>query len=199
MYAALIGDTIDYVIFEGVNHKYPTWFEEKVLPYIVEDVSRYPLLINSPIYPDTGSVMEDESVTEGWDVFLQNSKGDVLKVEYDTFYKNYEQLTDYKAAMNRDVIQYTIYEGYGDILPTHFKIYGHDSVLQNVLDFLNDVDGELLEQSVLVILLNKNEETYYMDVEKFERHYVSNMFPNGGIIRNTCSSDNIPSEDELPW
>lgn len=219
MYTVLKDLAINYVRFEGPPYNmYPDWFVDKVLPYIVEDEFGFNILMGSgdpkegvSIYPEEYYDVELKLV-EGWDIFIMNPKGDVQRISDDLFFKHFTIVTGDVAALNDDVMRYTIYEGYGDIIPewmsSKFKYRDGFTAMDTFMDVLEDVDDGLAMNQVLVILLNSRDETHYMDVRQFDEHMVSNHF-NWNYVNHKIEPDvidvpfHIDDEDSaylgLPW
>lgn len=210
MYAVLKDLAVNYVRFEGIAYQdYPDWFVNLVMPYIVEDEFGYSVLMGSGDPSDGVSIYPEEyydvelKLVEGWDIFVMNPNGDVQRVSDDVFFRQFTEVTGNVAALNDDVVRYTIYEGYGDIIPEWMgmgvKSHGDITVMDTLMNVLNDVDDGLLMSHVMVILLNKDEETKYISLEQFEEHMVSNHFNWDYPYENLKDGKFIMDDIDVPY
>lgn len=209
MYAVLKDLAVNYVVFEGPPYNnYPDWFMDRVLPYIVEDEFGYQVLMSGGpevgvnIHP--GEDYDSEfKLSEGWDIFIMNSKGDVQRIDDDVFFRHFTEISGEVAAMNDDAVRYTIYEGYGDMIPEWMGIgtrtNGNITVMDTLMDVLNDVDDSLLTSHVMVILLNDRNETHYMSVESFEKYMVSSDFNTNYVNEHKSYYDVMPDEIDVAY
>lgn len=204
MYAVLKQYAVDYVIFEGTSYPdYPDWFMDKVLHYVVKNEYGCSILMNSPvdIYPEE-HYEQELMLVEEWDVFVLNRQGDVRRIEYETFYKHYEEIAENVAALNRDAIRYTIYEGYGDIVPEHFGVSaGQPQIIDHMVEAMNDMGQDLLGSYAVVILLNNRNETKYLSIEDFNNHYISTDFPdrNRLLTKREKMGDDVEDIIDVPY
>ena len=102
--AGLKEDSVAYVIFEGPNENYPKWFSSSVMAEVYVDDFGFTILP----YGDTlQSVKGDiylDSLVEGDDTFLLNSRGDMFRTSVDNFDFSYERIDDrYAVIKGREV------------------------------------------------------------------------------------------------
>lgn len=212
MYTVMKHLAVNFVTFEGPPYQdYPDWFKDRVLPYIVEDEFGYHVLMGSGDPIDGVSIYPEEyydselKLVEGWDIFIMNPKGDVQRITDDLFFKHFTIVTGNVAALNDDVMRYTIYQGYGDIIPEWMgmgvKTSGDITVMDTLMNVLNDVDDKLLMSHIMVILLNSRNETHYLSIEQFDEHMVSSEFNSNyvNIDRPSRYEEAIPDEIDVPY
>lgn len=187
-YCALKSDCMAYVIFTGVANpgSYPKWYSEMFARqaymneynyYVIHDVKD----IHKEIIP------WEDTLTEGYDVFLRNKVGKVLRSNiYDLDNKMIE-VADGTVALNASCLPYVIYNG-GDIekYPDWFQDF-YTNTLRNIM-----LDNVVLP---IVVIMREIWEDDTLDVkyqiveyELFKKHY---FFQGHGIDWNGFRYDTM--------
>lgn len=200
MKAALIGSYVEYVIFEGVSERYPSWFQRAVLDDALQEAEVYTFWLpeeeRTPAY-------YDKILVDDWAVFLMKPDGDIHRTSYDTFTDLYTvfEWTYYTnsgiAAYGEDCIEYV--ECHGGKLPDNYPdwfyeyfteainfpqgqetIFIYDTEQHKIsaseqshvkLDWFVMNHGQIVVTAHCVILRNRFGELRAMHYKEFLRHY----------------------------
>lgn len=109
MRVALRGSYVEFVIFEGITEKYPSWFHKEMDKNIYMDESRFTFWI--PVEERRPDYYEKELV-EDYSVFLRKPNGDIHVTDYDVFTDLYTAfrfdsfINSGLAALKEDCIEY---------------------------------------------------------------------------------------------
>mgnify|MGYP001340674138 FL=1 len=193
MYTALKKHVVAYVIFKGLD-EYPKWFTNEVMPYIAEDEFKYYILMSSgdpsndriSIYPSE-EYKQEFKLTEGYDVFIKNHRGDVLRMNLQTFHKHYTEISDEIAALNRYIMTYC-WVSDGNLIPAYINNYDRFSG-RTIGDIGLDLCLEIDELSLDVMALIVNDESDIMPLcpDTFYEHLVDENSSVGPDIFGWCS------------
>lgn len=127
MRAALRGSYVEFILFNGVTEKYPTWFEEEMYECIYTDESRYTFW--APADERTPDYFEKQLV-EDYSVFIRKTSGEVHLTDFDVFSEmytsfRYDAFTNSGiAAFNDDCIEYV--ECMGGVLSRDYPLWFYE-------------------------------------------------------------------------
>lgn len=200
MRAVLHGSWVDYVVYMGLNERYPKWFEEEVLDDIYMDEHRYTFWMPRSERPWD---YYEKDLVETDSVFLRKPNGEVFRTTKYVFEQLYviflyDGYSNYGiAAYEEDCIEYVecqpgvLNNGYPDWFyeyfteALHFKdgnesifIYELDNtnppITSNSKDIVEPLDNDIGQVAVdrhCVFLRNFLGEIRHMDYVDFIKYY----------------------------
>jgi hypothetical protein len=206
MKAALRGHYIEFVFYNGVTEKYPTWFEEELYECVYTDESRYTFWVpREERRPD----YYEKQLIEDYSVFLRKPNGEIHLTDFDVFNELYDSFrydaftNSGIAAFREDCIEYVeckggvlsreypfwFYEFFTEAvnLPQGETIYFHDHNCGNTTQgpFLEvSDDGQVSVDAHSVFLRNKHGEIKGMLYSDFIKFWDDDpkLDPRGGFI-----------------
>ena len=109
--AGLKEDSVAYVIFEGPNEDYPRWFSSSIMTEVYVDDFGFTILpYDNMLHSVNGDIYLD-SLVEGEDTFLLNSRGEIFRTTVDNFDFSYERIEDRYAVIKGREVEYVYYSG----------------------------------------------------------------------------------------
>lgn len=121
MLAALRGSYVEFVVYNGVTERYPSWFSEELYDCTYTDESRYTFY--APPHQRDVDYYEKQLV-EDYSVFIRKPNNMVHLTDWETFHSLYQEFRFDKftnsgiAALQDDCIEYV--ECYGGIIAREF-------------------------------------------------------------------------------
>lgn len=109
--AGLKEDSVAYVIFEGPNEDYPKWFSSSIMTEVYVDDFGFTILPYGDMLQSVKGDIYLDSLVEGDDTFLLNSRGDMLRTTVDNFDYSYERIDDRYAVVKGREVEYVYYSG----------------------------------------------------------------------------------------
>lgn len=109
--AGLKEDSVAYVIFEGPNEDYPKWFSSSIMTEVYVDDFGFTILPYGNMLQSVKGDIYLDSLVEGDDTFLLNSRGDMLRTTVDNFDFSYERIDDRYAVVKGREVEYVYYSG----------------------------------------------------------------------------------------
>lgn len=109
MRAAIRGSYVEFVIFNGVTERYPTWFIEELYDCTFVDESRFTFWVPSD---ERRIDYYEKQLVEDYSVFIRKTDGEIHVTDYDIFHTlyttfRYDSFTNSGiAAFNEDCIEY---------------------------------------------------------------------------------------------
>lgn len=181
-YCALKSDCMAYMIFTGVANpeSHPVWYTDMFEKQTYMNEYNYYVITNIQDI-NKGLIPWEDTLTEGYDVFLRNKVGDVRRSNiYDLDDKMIE-VADGTVALNENCLPYVIYNG-SDIekYPDWFQDF-YTNTLRNIMN-------EKVELPMVVVMRETWNGDDILDVkyqiieyELFKQHY---FFQGHGIDWN---------------
>lgn len=156
MIAAFKSTAIDYAIFNGLTERYPEWFEKIVVDHTYVDEFGF-------------SIYGLDSLVEGYDVFVRNSKGEVKKLDYELFDNSYLTINDRIAVPRASTIEYLIYDGVKSNYPGWFVEAVEYGLIERVYDtfYFNEEGGPIPMDHCFVLLRNDYGDLKHIDYTTF--------------------------------
>ena len=190
MKVALRGSYLDFVIFMGVNEKYPQWFQHELEHTIYTDESRRTLYVSlEERRPD----YYEKTLVEDYSVFLRKPNGSIFVTNYEVFIDLYIAFTTDVftnsgiCAFEEDCIEYVECQGGSTLNPGYpawFYEYfteavnlapDHDSMMFKNNEFIlfhgEGSSGDVTVTEHCVFLRNKHGAIRSMEYDKFLKYY----------------------------
>lgn len=162
MLAVLKGPVVDYAIFEGVNYRYPVWFQEAIVDHTYVDEFGY-------------AVYGLDSLVEGYDVFLRNLSGDICRTNVNDFERCFFRIKGAPMAINKcPFVEYIIFDGEP---PINYPGWFLDEIEAGSLVRMYDnyywygADGEVCLDPTCVFIRNSEGEVRYIELDDFYEHF----------------------------
>lgn len=168
---ALKSDCVAYFIFDGGSSKeYPSWYADLLSDKAFVNEYRYWAIAGVDARRDFS--IWDDTLTEGYDVFLRNKVGNVMRIDIDELEVNYETIAPGTAAMYDDCIDYVIFTGetdsvypewFGDFYYNTLKYYINDKITYPFVVLrkeFEDEDGDL-DTKYQVVEYNLFKDNYF--------------------------------------
>lgn len=184
MMAALRDQIGQCVIWEGLDHSYPTWFKESILPMItycgeVFDLTAQPndyytITELSTHVKDNGSIL-----IPGYDVFIKRGRR-IFRTNYDVFNRLYEweSLGGNVCALREDCIEYYWLDPSEPIheMPKWIRELIKEGLIFEFYDgawYYYDEDGDTALAPYSVFLRNKQGRIKHIELDTFLNVYYS--------------------------
>ncbi len=166
MYAAYKHNSIRYTIYEGITKDYPKCFRKEIIDHTYVDEFGF-------------SIYNMDTLVEGFDIFIMNSKGDIRRTNIDSFDDNFIQYNQHIAVPRHGVIfEYAIFDSFNDLLPGWVEeAFDEGAVAKNEgVVMYYDHFGETPMNQPFILLKNKEGKVKTMDYNEFSRKFYT--FPS---------------------
>lgn len=187
-YCALKSDCMAYIIFTGVANpeSYPKWYTDMIAKQAyINEYNYYVITDVRDIYRET--IPWEDTLTEGYDVFLRNKVGNVLRTNIYELDNKMIEVADGTVALKESCLPYAIFNG-GDIeqYPVWFQDF-YNNTLKNIMT-------AKVELPMVVVMrerwTNDTLDVKYqiIEYELFKKHY---FFQGHGIDWNGFRYDTM--------
>lgn len=195
MRAALRGSYVEYVLFQGMTERYPSWFKKEIDDSIYMDEHRYTFWI--PTF-DRKPDYYEKTLVEDYSVFLRKPNGEIFVTTYDVFVELYISLqydgftNSGIAAFEEDCIEYVectpgilrqeypkwFYEFFTEAINNPmldddetYYFYDENKKLSASKRFIETTRGEACVSVHCVFLRNRRGEIRAMEYDDFLEYY----------------------------
>ena len=180
-YCALKSDCMAYIIFTGVANpeSYPKWYTDMIAKQAyINEYNYYVITDVRDLYRET--IPWEDTLTEGYDVFLRNKVGNVLRTNIYELDNKMIEVADGTVALKEECLPYAIYNG-GDIekYPDRFQDF-YNNTLKNIMT-------AKVELPIVVVMRERwsndalDVKYQIIEYELFKKHY---FFQGYGIDWN---------------
>ena len=187
-YCALKSDCMAYSIFTGVARpgSHPKWYTDMIAKQAyINEYNYYVITDVRDIYREL--IPWEDTLTEGYDVFLRNKVGNVLRTNIYELDNKMIEVADGTVALKESCLPYVIFNG-GDIekYPDWFQDF-YSNTLKNIMT-------EKVELPIVVVMRerwsNDTLDVKYqiIEYELFKKHY---FFQGYGIDWNGFNYDTM--------
>lgn len=185
MMAALKDQIGQCVIWEGLDHSYPTWFEESILPMIthcgeVFDLTSQPNDYYTITELSTHVQENGYILIPGYDVFIKRGRR-IFRTNYDVFNRLYEweSLGGNVCALREDCIEYYWFDPLEPVqlMPKWIREEIIDGRIFKFYDgawfYYDEEVGDIPILHYSVFLRNKKDRIKHIDLDTFLNVYYS--------------------------
>ena len=185
-YCALKSDCMAYIIFTGVANpeSYPKWYTDMIAKQAyINEYNYYVITDVRDLYRET--IPWEDTLTEGYDVFLRNKVGNVLRTNIYELDNKMIEVADGTVALKERCLPYAIFNG-GDIeqYPDRFQDF-YNNTLKNIMT-------AKVELPIVVVMRERwsndalDVKYQIIEYELFKKHY---FFQGYGIDWNGFNYD----------
>lgn len=180
-YCALKKDCMAYFIFNGMENEgaYPEWYANTISKETYLNEYQYYVFVGGKV-KGSEKIPWDDVLTEGYDVFLRNKIGNVMRTNIYQLDHTIIEVADGTVALSSDCVPYAIYNG-GD--PYMYPIWFQDFYFNTLKNIMTDK----VELPIVVLMkeemVDKEVESKYqiLDFDLFKKNY---YFQGKGIDWN---------------
>ena len=159
--AGLKEDSVAYVIFEGPNEGYPKWFSSSIMTEVYVDDFGFTILPYGEMLQSVKGDIYLDSLVEGDDTFLLNSRGDILRTTVDNFDFSYERICDRYAVIKGREVEYVYYSG------DNYELY------PEWFEYSVKLWDRIGTSGHYYVYNRRTDEIVIMNVDKFNEEYVA--------------------------